>query len=165
MMGVESYLMRLRGNQSDLDEVVSYSSRMFGITPDLDQSALSSAYSHYVYRDDLHVIEFEFFQATGYYEVSIRFALCSPTSVDQVFIAHVLALMRNFTLIATICEELPEREPRDYNKEDAGRFIANCSWSIARSRTYWQQMFGTEEAGLSVSDALRKFVLGESLSR
>jgi len=39
----------------------------------------------------------------------------------------------------------------------------NCSWSIARSRAYWRQMFGTEEVGLSVSDALRKFFLGEML--
>ncbi len=164
-MGVESYLMRLQGNQSDLDEVIHYSRRMFGIALDLDQSPLSSAYSHYVYRDDLHIIEFEFFQASGYYEVSIRFALCSPTSIDQVFIAQALELMRSFNLTATICEELPEQEPREYKKECADRFSENCSWSIARSRAYWQQLFGTEEVGLSVSDALRKFFLGESFSR
>jgi hypothetical protein len=156
-MGVESYLLRLRGQQSDLGSVISYSRLSFGIIPDQQQHALSRAYSHYVFQDASHIIEFEFFQATGYYEVSIRFALCNPSSVDQVFLAHAVALMSQFNLTATICEELPEGVPRDYNPADHDLFIAHCSWSIARSRDMWREMFGAEEAGLSVSQALRKF--------
>jgi hypothetical protein len=158
-MGAESYLLRLRGQQSDLPSVVSYCRSSFGVMPDLQQFALSDAYSYYVFRDALHVIEFEFYQSVGSYEISIRFALCHPSSVDQVFLAHALALMKQFNLTATICEELPEGEPREYTAADYDRFAANCSWSIARSRAYWRQMFGSEEAGLSVSDAVRAYVL------
>ncbi len=154
-MGVESFLVRLRGQQPDLQEIVVYSRRALGIVPDPEQQVLTSAYSYYVFRDGKHVIEFEFFQARESFDISIRFALCHPPSVDQIFIGHALALMRRFHLIATICEELPEGEPTDYGKEYLDRFTANCSWSIARARGYWREMFGSEEMGVSVSDALR----------
>jgi hypothetical protein len=105
------------------------------------------------------VIEFEFFQAADGYEVSLRFALCHPSSVDRVFVEVALSLMSEFYLTATICEELPKDEPREYTSRDRDRFITNCCWSIARSRLLWRQMFGMEEAGLSVSDALRRYFM------
>lgn len=155
-MGMESYLLRLRGKQPDSEAFVMYSQRL-GIIPDPDEYALSSAYSHYVFRDPLHVIEYELFREDNSYEVSIRFALCHPSSVDQVFLAHALGLMKRFNMTATICEELPEGEPREYNTHDLDRFASNCYWSISRAREYWRAMFGTEEVGLSTRDALGKF--------
>lgn len=156
-MGLESYLLRLHGNDCTSLQIAEYSQRRFGIVPDLEQAPLTPAYTHFVFRDGHHVIEYEFFQDGDSCEVSLRFALCHPPSVDRVFVNQATELIKRFGLNATICEELPEDEPRIYTAADLTRFMANCAWSIARSRLYWQQMFDTEEIGLSVSDALQKF--------
>jgi hypothetical protein len=140
-----------------------YAQGSLGIVPDPTQHALSSAYSYYVFRDGLHVIEYEFLQEPESYEISMRFALCHPPSVDRVFLGHAVALTRQFNLTAIIGGELPEGEPAEYDTDNLERFAANCSWSIARDREYWRQMFGPEEMGLSVVDALRHFFYKENI--
>ena len=161
-MGLESYLLRLRGQNCTAQRVVEYSQRRFGILRDHEQAPLSRAYSHFVFRDGLHVIEYEFLQESDSCEVSLRFALCHPPSIDRVFLAQVADLMTQFGMEATICEELPADAPTVYASGNLAQFTANCTWSIARSRAYWHQMFGSEEVGLSVTDALQKFFHGVS---
>jgi hypothetical protein len=162
-MGVESFLVRLRSRQPDLQAVVTYAQCSLGIVPDPKQHALSSAYSYYVFRDGLHVIEFEFLQERESYDISMRFALCHPPTVDRAFLAHAVVLTRQFDLTAIIGGELPEGEPAEYDKNNLERFAANCSWSIARDREYWRRMFGPEEMGLSVVDALQYFFHKENI--
>ena len=157
-MGVESYLVRLRGEHRKASRVAEYARVSFGITSDFEQSPLSSAYSHFVFRDGTHVIEYEFFQDGSGYEVSLRFALCHPVSVDGVFLAQAANLMTQFDLVATICEELPAGVRVVYSANELDEFVAKCAWSITRSRGYWRKMFGTEVAGVSVAGALGRFV-------
>jgi hypothetical protein len=164
MMGVESFLVRFGSRQPDLQAVVTYAQHSLGIVPDPQQHAMNSAYSYYVFRDGLHVIEFEFWQQRESYDISMRFALCHPPSVDRVFLDHAVALTRQFDLTAIIGGELPEGEPAEYNTDNLERFAANCSWSIGREREYWQRQFGPEEMGLSVVDALRHFFFKENIS-
>ena len=159
-MGQECYLLRLHGKRSDAPEVAEYIQQRFGATPDPTQPPLSAAYSHFVFRDGLHVIEYEFYQASDSCGVSMRFALCHPPSVDPIFLAQACDLVSHFGLDATICEELPAGAPRVYAAADLDRFAANGAWSIAQSRGYWRQMFGPDEAGLSVRDARGRFFFG-----
>lgn len=162
-MGVECYLVRLRGPRRDGSEVAAYARAVLGAVLDPQPDALSGAHTHYALRSGPHVIEIELFQDGAACEVSLRFALCHPPSVDPEFIALTTDLMRQFDLVATICEELPEGEPRDYTAVDLGRFASNCTWSIARAREGWRQMFGSEEAGLSTLDCVRRFMYGEAV--
>ena len=158
-MGIESYLLKLTGRGMGMQELVRFGESVLGLTSDPQQYPLSKADSYYVYRDNRHVIEFELSQRTDHCQVSVRFALCNPVSVERVALPLVTALMDQFGMKATICEGLPEGEPREYSTGE--RFAANFSRSIARSREEWRQMFGPEEVGLSVSDALRKFFGGD----
>jgi hypothetical protein len=159
IVGVESYLLRLRGRRSDVDSAVEYAQNAFGLAPDPEQTVLSNAYSYSAYRDGLHVIEFEYFRKDARFEISIRFALCNPSSIDQVFLGIVRSLMKKFDMTAQICEQLPKGEQTEYSVTEEDRFSANYSWSVEKSRERWRQMFGTEQAGLSVSNALQRFLI------
>jgi hypothetical protein len=143
--------------------IAAFVQQSLGAVSDPDQSALSPAYTHYVYHDGSHVIEYELFQDADSAEVSLRFALCNSPSIDRVFTSQSAALMAAFGMVATICEELPAGEPNCYAFDDLSRFSSNCLWSINRSREYWSQMFGPERLPLSVADAVRKFFFGETV--
>ena len=156
-MGLESYLLRLHGKDCDAQQIADYAQHCLGLVPDPEQYRLRDAYSHYVFRDGQHVIEYELLQDHGSCDVTMRFALCHPSSVDTIFIQQASNLMKQFAMQATICEELPDNEPRTYTVQDLGRLKTNCAWSMACCRQYWQRMFGTEEIGLSVCDALQRF--------
>lgn len=158
-MGMESYLLRLHGNRSDRKNIVEFAQSSLGLVQDIDQFyARTPPYSYYVSRDGRHVIEFEFREENDQIDLSVRFALCHPSSVGPIFLGLIESLMEQFDLTATICENLPENEPREYSRFD-DRFAANCLWSISDAKSMWQRQFGPEEAGLSVSDALRRFVV------
>ena len=158
--GIESYILRLHGNDCDSLQIADYAQRCLGVVPDIEQSPLSDACSYYVYRDGLHVIEYELLQDHGSCQVTMRFALCHPSSVDSIFIQQAIDLMKHFNMEATICDELPDDALRTYTMQELARFKTNCAWSIACCREHWQQMFGTETIGLSVSDALQRFFHG-----
>ncbi|MGL4555302.1 MAG: hypothetical protein ACRC33_29395 [Gemmataceae bacterium] len=162
-MGVESYLLRLRTPQCAPGPIAAFLQQSLKVVPDHDQSPLSPAYSHYVYRDGSHVIEYELFRVGDSTETSLRFALCNRPSIDRVFIEQAAALMAAFGSVATICEELPGGEPNNYNADALPRFATNCMWSINRSREYWSQMFGSERLPLSVAAAVQKFFYAEAV--
>ena len=152
----ESYLLRMKGNE-DTRVVGSYLTSKLGFKPDLNQYAMTEKYSHYVLRDHRHVIECQLVNRSPCSHISLRFALCNPDSVDEQFVAIASGLMSQFQMTATICEELPADVPTEYDISDLSRFARYCTWSILQARQAWQKAYGSDEAGLSVSDACRKF--------
>ena len=155
-MGVECYLLRLHGRQSDFEAAVDYSQSALGALRDPGSHFLDHVYSYFVFSDTSHVIESEFSPQPDCFEISLRFALCHPDSVRQVFLCLAQSLMRQFNMTATICEDLPEGEPREYGPSDQ-RFADNCLWSMKSAQEEWRRDFGPEELGVSTSEALRHF--------
>lgn len=162
-MGVESYLSRLTGQQ-DVNTIGNYLISFLSAQPDSTQSAPSGSDQHFVFRDGRHVIEFELTQRGRFGQLSVRFAICHPASVDDVFVSIVTSLMAQLQMTATICEALPAGTPSEYGATEVTKFAANCRWSIESARKEWRRAFGPEEAGLSVSDACQKFYFGETIS-
>jgi hypothetical protein len=162
-MGVESYLLRLTGQQ-DVKAIGNYLTSALGAHPDSTQSAPSGSDQHFVIRDGRHVIEFELAQRGRFGQLSVRFAICHPASLDDVFVSIVASLMAQLQMTATICEVLPAGTPSEYDATEVTEFAANCRWSIDSARKEWHRAFGPEEAGVSVSDACRKYYLGENIS-
>ncbi len=156
-MGVESYLVRTSIKSSDLNAVISLAESQFGLVPDSDQSPLSGNDLYYVYRDGRHVIEFEFAQRGDAIQVSLRFALCNPESIDRIFIQQITKLLDHFDGTVTLCDK--RGIPMTYTRESLDAFAVYCLSDIERERGYWCEMFGRTVAGISVSEALRTFVL------
>lgn len=156
-MGVESYLSLVRRERLDVHIVKEFVTSTLGLSPDPRQYAITTNDSYYVFQDGRHVIEFELADRSEYVQVSVRFALCHPASVDEVFIDLTTAFIRKFDMTATICEWLPEGAPTRYDVLDCKLFALNCRRSIEYAREQWRKQFGTEEAGLSISDACQHF--------
>jgi hypothetical protein len=159
-MGVESYLLRLTG-QKDVQAVGHYLTSVLGARPDSTQSPPSGSDQHFVIRDGRHVIECELARRGAFGQLSVRFAICHPTSVDDVFVNIIIYLIVQLQMTATICEMLPAGAPSQYGATEITEFAANCRWSIGHARNEWHKAFGSEEAGISVSDACRRFYFGE----
>jgi len=155
-MGAESYILRLSGKQ-DIESVSRYLTSTLGLKPDLNRYALTQHYSYYVFGDGQHIIECELTNRSPHSQVSLRFALCNPLSITELFVDFATKLMSHLHLTAVICEQLPADAPTKYDASDIPLFAANCKWSIAHAQKEWQRAYGSEEAGLSVSDACRKF--------
>lgn len=101
----------------------------------------------YEYSDGEHVVEFEL-RASEKLELSIRFALCNPASVDSVFIALVEEISDRFDLNVQVM---------DVVRGDEGvQQIGGC---ISFKRELWQKDFGLETAALGCDEALERYVL------
>jgi hypothetical protein len=159
-MGVESYLVRLTGQQN-VKTIGNYLLSVIGAQPDPTQSVPSGSDQHFVIRDGRHVIEFELAQRGRFGQLSVRFAICHPASVDDVFVSIITSLIAQLRMTATICEFLPAGTPSQYGANEAAGFAVNCRWSIDYARKEWRRAFGSEEAGVSVADSCRKSYFGE----
>ena len=158
-MGVESYLVRLTGHH-DVETVGQFLTLGLGAQPD-HQSRPSGNDEYFVLRDGRHVVEFELAKRGEVCELSIRFAICHPKSIDDVFVSIVTSLIKQLQMTATICELLPVGTPSRYDAVQAAKFATYCRWSIEHAREQWRRQFGSEEAGVSVSEACRKFYFGD----
>jgi hypothetical protein len=158
-MGMESYLVRLTGKSAGLRPVVEFAERELGLVPDFGQHSHSGNELFFALRDGRHVIEFEIAHCESVFEISVRFALCNPPSVDEVFIRLITQLLERFDSTATVSDEPSEGTAKVFSRKTKDLFALEIHKSINRSRGYWRGMFGLEEAAVPVSEALRRFVL------
>jgi hypothetical protein len=158
MMGMESYLVRMVGDAVDYPAVTRFAVSKLGLVAEPNQSPSTSTDTYYSYRDDRHVIEFEFSPRGESFQISVRFALCHPTSVDVIFSKLIFNFLDEFPLTAIICEELPPGNIRQFTAASKQDFERSYSLSVSQSRVYWRKMFGFQEAGMAVSDALQRYV-------
>ncbi len=96
--------------------------------------------SYFEYRDDNHLIEFEVRDT----EVSLRFALCNPDTVDDVFVKLINYLSNRFSLDVVVMD-------------DPG--AAGLKDSILYKRGLWKKDFGDVVEALSCDQAIEKYVL------
>jgi hypothetical protein len=159
-MGMESYFVKIHGPQADDRAVRRFAEAEFQLIPEPDPPSYAPRdNSYYSFRDGRHVIEWEFAPGRDVYELSLRFALCHPETVDDVFIQLVCRILDQFNAVVTILEPLPDEAMRDHCAKTKAEFARDCRGSIQICRGYWQATFGTRTAGLSHKDAMLEFVL------
>ena len=157
-MGMESYLVRLSGDSSELGSIVPFVECELGLVVDSEPySAHGERY--YSYRDGRHVIEFELSTRESRLQISARFALCNPPTVDRVFIGLLTQLLERFALTAILGDASDPRKVVEHTSATLEAFASHCREEIGVEREHWRAMFGSKEAGISVSEALRTFVM------
>ena len=157
-MGMESYMVKIHVPQSDYSAVRQFSETELQLILE-PPGFFSRDYSYYSFRDGRHVIEWEFAPDRDKCEISMRFALCHPETVDDVFIGLVCRVLDRFNATATIVEPLPGGAVRDHSAQTKAECVRDCRGSIQICRGYWRATFGPRTAGLSHEDAMREFVL------
>lgn len=157
-MGMECYLLRLHGNSS-IDDVEADLAGLSHVERDVWPHMALHGERYYAFRDGRHVLEFELSPvAEGHAtDISLRFALCHPDTIGEVFVAIATGLMTRLGFSATIVEDLPEGVQRGYSPGEVDAFIPACLWTICNARQQWQRQFGPELMGVSVNDACRFF--------
>jgi hypothetical protein len=115
----------------------------------------------FLYNDGEHILEIqvapEYGRPSSAY-TSIRFALCHPDTVDDIFISFVLRTAKALGLTIEIKEDLPanyqvfEFSPPSYNS-----FQIVAEAGITNKRKYWVADFGPQTATLGCAEAMRRY--------
>lgn len=139
-MGCEDFQVMLKSRAAEnFSEVKNFLAAYPNIT------ALGN--SNYEYRDGKHVVEFEI-RLSESIELSIRFALCNPASIDEVFVALVKDVSDQFNL---------DIQVMDVVQGDEGfQQVGDC---ISFKRGLWRKDFGVDVAPLGCDEAVERYVL------
>lgn len=114
--------------------------------------------NYFEYNDKNHLIEIQLRELKEGIEVSLRFALCNPLSIDEVFFNVLQLLSVTLSAEIDIIDEYAENEK--YARQGLKLYLFK---NITIKRGYWIKDFGSETATISCDDALKKFVLGKGM--
>ncbi|WP_433936321.1 hypothetical protein AB3662_16675 [Sorangium cellulosum] len=162
-MGCEDFLVRL-SSDSTPQAAAHVLVGIPGICPDALVPALPTEV-HFRYEDSEHIIEIEVAGAGPCTTLSLRFALCHPSSIDDVFAALVVDLVVALGADIIIAEDIDPDEPglglsfSSAQVADLRKALAQC---IPKKRNLWREEFGSTLARASCRDALERFVIGAS---
>jgi len=103
--------------------------------------------TYFEYQDDSHLIEFEVRDTDGKADVSLRFALCNPDTIDDVFLRLIDSLSNRFSLDVFVMDVFD------------GESSVDIMGNILYKRGLWKNDFGEEIEALSCDQAIEKYVL------
>ncbi|WP_437755252.1 hypothetical protein [Sorangium sp. So ce1389] len=164
-MGCEDFVVRLSSG-STRQAAVQALLAIRGTRPDAVVPALP-AESHFRYEDPDHIIEIEVAEREPGTTLSLRFALCHPSSIDDVFIALVGDVAIALSADIVIAEDVEPDEPGlgwsfpPARVADLRKALGQC---IPKKRKLWREEFGFALARASCRDAIERFVIGASSS-
>ncbi|MCY1020498.1 hypothetical protein [Pyxidicoccus sp. MSG2] len=120
-------------------------------------SSDSPGWDYFEYRDSSHIIELEL-DPDG--ELSFRFALCQPGTVDQALLEMISALGSQSSALIKLIGQPPGSDTATeflppYNGLQSALFNA-----IKTRRDRWQAAFGSTTAVLTCAEAVERFMLG-----
>lgn len=154
-MSAECFRVDLLGSKPP--DAVAYLAGLELITP------RGSDYGHsFIYDDHSHVVELLVqTDRLGRALISIRFALCHPSSVDNAFVQFVVQVAAELGMTIRICESIPPGHPDVFDLSEVGAFRTTALASIGPKRAWWISAFGGATAALTSEEASRQFILGE----
>lgn len=123
--------------------------------------------SHYRYDDPDHIIELELLGGPRS-TVSLRFSVCQPATIDDVFAALVVDLATKLTADILIAEDVEPDDPSlgwSFSPTQLGSFRKSLAQCIPKKRRQWQVDFGTVVARVSCREAIDRFVIGSRSAR
>ena len=138
-MGCEDFQVMLKSRESDTIAVCDF------LQSHANVKLVEDAY--FVYQDDSHLIEFEVRDSDGKFKVSLRFALCNPDTVDDVFLQLINSFSSQFSLDLIVKDIID-------NENSVG-----IKGSILYKRALWKKDFGEKVEALSCDQAIDKYVL------
>jgi len=158
-MGVEDFRIDIR-TSADVATAVAAVLAMAGVHGDMEAAPVPH-YRYARFEDTNHIVELEI-GGDAEASISVRFALCQPSTIDPVFVelvgrvaraANGSVIIAEDVLFDDVDTEKPFEPPR---WEGLGDVIARC---IRVRRAQWEGEFGTETARLSCKGALERYIL------
>lgn len=116
----------------------------------------------FIYKDGCHVLELLVQpDRSGQALISVRFALCHPSSVDDAFVQLVARIAGELGMIIQICEDVPAGHADEFDPSAFVAFRAAVLSSIRSRRNWWIASFGSTTAALTSDEAIQRFILGD----
>jgi hypothetical protein len=162
-MGCEDFVVRL-SSRSTAEDAVQTLLASPGVRFDESTPKLPGE-SHLCYEDPAHIIEIEVATAGIHSVVSIRFALCHPSTIDGVFAVFVSDVAGSLDAHVVVAEDV---EPDDselgwsFSPAQLGNLRRSLMQCIPKKRKLWQAEFGLTQARVSCREAIQRFVMGGS---
>ena len=156
-MGIEDYRVSLRSRSASQDSVAGWIARVPFSVPDPEGGFLPQ--NRYFRIDDgRHVLEVEVSDGEPV-DVSVRFMLCNPPSVEPAFLALVGELVSQFDM------EIHDQEGNGAESwwlppERFEQFKDSTLWAIPRRRAEWVMHFGPEQFPAGAEEAGRWIIEG-----
>lgn len=150
-MGIEDYRVSLRSRAAPADDVREWIRRQPNTTP--DDGMLSHGNDYFRIDDGDHVLEVEVSKADPV-EVSVRFALCNPPSVEPAFLSLVRQLVTTFGM-EIHDQEAAAADPWWLPPERFEQFRESTLRAIRRRRSDWVTQFGPGQFPGGCGDAWR----------
>ncbi len=151
-MGIESFRVKLHGGPATPAQAIEVIAGMPHARPGKGFYGMSG-YSSFILDDGSSV--FELLVAEKPFDISCRFTLCHPPSVDSAF----LALMRELMIRLGVSAELLDGEARAYSLDTFGEFAAAAFVAIAERRAEWIAMFGPATLAATTTEVYDKLIL------
>ena len=148
-MGIEDYRVSLRSRAAPAELVREWVRRQPNTTP--DDGMLPHTRDYFRIDNGNHVLEVEVSKDDPA-EVSVRFALCNPVSVEAAFLALVRELVTTFEM-EFHDQEAAEADPWWRPPEQFDRFRESTLGAIPRRRSDWVTQFGPEQFPGGCDDA------------
>ncbi|MGK3969878.1 hypothetical protein WMF38_32140 [Sorangium sp. So ce118] len=162
-MGCEDFVVRL-SSDSTRQAAAQVLLAIRGTCPDTVVPVLPAEFN-FRYEDSEHIIEIEVAEREPGATLSLRFALCHPSSIDDVFIGLVVDVAIALSADVVIAEDVEPDEPGLgwsfplARVADLRKALAQC---IPKKRKLWREEFGFALARASCRDAIERFVIGTS---
>ena len=155
-MGWESFQIILK-TQIPLNNIINIINSISGVLNNSSFTLANEQYSQY--RKKSHIIEIKVEESFIASQISCRFALCHPISIDEIFIDFIKKMAQSFSLDTEIeiVDEVPNNLPEKFIASKMDGFEKAVKKAISVKRKYWISDFGAEQATLTTSEALEKF--------
>jgi hypothetical protein len=154
-MGFESFGVILRGGRHTSKEAIATISTLKHALPD-PESELTPGSTCFVVNDGKHAIEIEVMEEPV--QVSCRFTLCHPATVDAVFLALVKELMEALDMSVEAGPEVPSDRPREFAAAAFGQLAPILSDCISRERQQWRAAFGNQTLGATTAQVHERII-------
>ena len=155
-MGMESVLVSFTGFNGDIGQLSQHLGRLIPIF-DNSAAAMTGSSTCWVLFDSKHKFEVEIINKKS--DFSLRFALCNPRSISDVFISLIRQLMSECQLIILVCEDSTIIPETPMSLTEFNLAVNDLLEHIEVRRKEWKQMFGEEEMPATCVEAFQKFIL------
>ena len=159
-MGFENFRVELCGGSASSARAEDAVRRLPYARPDPDSMALPGS-AYFAIDDGTHVIEVEVSDAPV--QVSCRFTLCHPDSIDAAFLGLVRELQGRLGMDVHVCDDVRSEESRCFPSARFSEFAAVARDTIARRRAEWVANFGTAQLAGKTSEVYEKIILPKCL--
>ncbi|VTS00219.1 hypothetical protein [Tuwongella immobilis] len=148
-MGAESFLVAMK-TDSSMDTILTHLKKQ--AIPLFEGSQPNS----FLLSDGKHVIEILVNESTSIV-MFIRFALCNPTSIDEIFKRFILEMSQNCQMSIQICEDYGSDSETSHEFPLTDICFEVITQAILFRRQEWRTEFGPVEIGISTGEALYRF--------